>query len=590
MSARNCTLILILLVLNSFFGCSSGARNPSNPPDVSKSSDIAGSEWNLSGMWTADINLDSKTVEITPTRDASAHMLITSLLPAPEIVINSLDPVTQTADVDFTITNPYAINGYDLRLIIYTDSAGHKLMNFDSWTDLFDIAGGLPINPFKAFAKEEVYRRFAGMTSHTENLIVKLPGWNASVRFAIETSFPGNCTEPYEMNSFGQGEIFDLAGSSTRMGIDVFDWQDNISAVYLYCPAITGVTLLPFDVVSDETWSTIVVNETGADSGDYAGYLLAYSSDAGSQALYTEVSIRISHEHQPNDPQIIGECDIWSGMGVEIYGNYAYVADGNKGLKVISIGNPELPEVVGALEFGGLITDVAVDVFHVFLTDGTNGNLYEVDHQIPEGPELVDTYHTAGIATGVSLDWPYAYVANGYTRTLIFDVSVEDTLDYLAAVPQNDWSNHAIGRDAWMYVADYESGVQVINVEEKDNPLFITELDTYCAQGLELAGSYLYVADSLSGVTVIDVSDPYAASIVTTVETIDNAIKLDSMGNFLYVADGHGGLVILDITEPTAPYIFSDLDLGGNCTDVTVYDRYAYAVTGAGKFKVIQLW
>ncbi|MBU1023758.1 hypothetical protein KKB99_05680, partial [bacterium] len=216
MAQRILWLVAFLGVVSAF-SCSNKTATPITPMDPGIDSSLpvvefSGEETNhsLLGMWTINFNLDELTVKITPeTRDTAFHFNVTSLVPAPEIIINSWDPFIEVIDVDVTITNPYAVDAYDVRLIIYTDSVGHKLQNDDGWTSLYDKPGGLPINPFKAYAKTIQDRKFAGLAEHTENLQILLPGGNPSVTFAIDASYPGNCEEPHKIGNMSQGTLYD---------------------------------------------------------------------------------------------------------------------------------------------------------------------------------------------------------------------------------------------------------------------------------------------------------------------------------------------------------------------------------------------
>ena len=299
-------LILIpILLLVFLFGCSSSGKSPVVPagssqadiPFVADNSVPEGTE--LMGAYTAEFDLANLSAQIMPDRDLATHFNVTSYLPAPTIHINSFNPTTHVVDADVTINNTTTIIAYDLRLIIYTDTIGHKLLNDDNWTGLFDIAGGLPINPFKAYRKDDPQRQFPGKMLFTENVLIYLPGNNTSVRFAIEASYPSNCAEPYMMNNFTQGILYDEVGSSTQIGVDVYDWQNNVNTVKLYCPQITGVALVDLSNLTGNHWQMQLVNSTGASEGNYTAYLVATSSG---QSLFDEIKIAVTHQGTGVEP------------------------------------------------------------------------------------------------------------------------------------------------------------------------------------------------------------------------------------------------------------------------------------------------
>jgi hypothetical protein len=171
---RTVTFLIILIGLVLSFGCSKDSGLPVIPADSNINAGIPVDDSSYQsdrnsfmGIYSMVIDTENLIAVIEPDRESMMHLNITSYLPAPTIVINSYDPSSGIVDVDFTIMNPYKLDAYDIRLIIYTDSYGHKLLNFDSWTGLFDIAGGLPINPFAAFAKDKPNRVFMQKASET---------------------------------------------------------------------------------------------------------------------------------------------------------------------------------------------------------------------------------------------------------------------------------------------------------------------------------------------------------------------------------------------------------------------------------------
>ena len=46
-------------------------------------------------------------------------------------------------------------------------------------------------------------------------------------------------------------------------------------------------------------------------------------------------------------PVVKGSYDIYNGQGVQVVGNYAYVADESSGLQIIDISNPLTPTLKG---------------------------------------------------------------------------------------------------------------------------------------------------------------------------------------------------------------------------------------------------
>ncbi len=308
------TVLVILLA-----GCSSSTNNPVNPDEEAASfpnfqTDVneENTNHNLWGVWSVSFNPDTMDIIAAPSRELAASYNISTMIPAPGIAINDYDPVTRVLDVDVTLNNPYSIDGYDVRLIIYTDNNGHKLVNDDNWTNLFDIPGGFIGNPFKAYAAAQPNRIFAGLTQHTEDLQIYLPPSGGDVLWAVTASYPGNCDEPYLINNFAQTTLYETTGANCEISVDVFDWQDDISQVFLYETEISGGEFIPMSHDSANTWKLDFTNINGAQSGDYEGIVVAYSANSGNAVLFDYFTITVTKQEETG-----GWARNWGGWSAD---------------------------------------------------------------------------------------------------------------------------------------------------------------------------------------------------------------------------------------------------------------------------------
>lgn len=283
------TLLEVILTVFLLVGCSNGETSIV----YNTQEDSVAIEHVLLGMWTVDFDPEIRgVVTAEPVRSPTIHINAIGLIPPPYIVVNDFYP-NYVIDIDVTLTNPYVSDAYDVRLIVFTDVMGQRLENDDHWTELYDIPEGLPINPFKAYAKSEPQRIFTGQTQHTENLRVFIPPGYTQVRFAVDASVPNNCEEPYKIGSLSQEVLYNEIGSSAICRIGVYDHQNNVNSVNLYCPSITDVALLPFHYIGYSGWEVELVNNTGVATGEYTGYIIATSANS-SDELYEIVTVVVS--------------------------------------------------------------------------------------------------------------------------------------------------------------------------------------------------------------------------------------------------------------------------------------------------------
>jgi len=335
-SIRALIVLSVFVAVIMLSGCSSGQRenpvimnnpqtgvNLSNLPDIQP--DDANTDHSLIGAWTLQFDPQNLTLEASLKRDLKAHWNVKTFLPPPAFTVVNYDPISCILDALVVINNPSPFSGYDVRLIVYTDNLGVRLTNADDWTGYFDIPGGAQINPFKAYAKNETNREFKGSGTNQEQwLQLYFPPGSTMLDFAIDASFPSNCSEPYEIKNFTQADLWNIAGCKSLVQVDVFDWQDDVNAVNLWCPTITGQTMTPFTHWIAQKWQMDLYNNTGADPGKYVACVIATSSNSGSVALYDVVEITVKKA-----PVIEGDVISWGGNDYDSGNALAIDSSGN---------------------------------------------------------------------------------------------------------------------------------------------------------------------------------------------------------------------------------------------------------------------
>jgi hypothetical protein len=316
----------LILPLAIVMGCSSNGSDPVQSRDLSPESidftinpDDKTDNYHA-GQWILVFNPENDELKIMQDRSLSQDWDITHLLPYPAFQVVSYNSLTGMLEVDATITNPTSYTGYDLRMVVYTDNLGIRLLNGDDWTASFDIPGGLFINPFKAYAKDTLNRAFDGNgTHHTERLQLYFPGGSVSIKFALTVAWPENCNEPYQIVNFTHGILYDLPTCRTDIQVDVYDWQNDVNSVMLWCPVITGENLVPMANQLANRWWLKLTNKTGASPGDYTAAIVATSTGSGAEVLYDIVQITVTKAYTLNGDSIgFGGISTDTGHGITV--------------------------------------------------------------------------------------------------------------------------------------------------------------------------------------------------------------------------------------------------------------------------------
>jgi hypothetical protein len=321
---------------------------------------------------------------------------------------------------------------------------------------------------------------------------------------------------------------------------------------------------------------------------DFLSYATAVTV-VGNYAYAVGDRLEIIDISNPSQPVVKGSYKISGGQGVQIVGNYAYVAGGS-GLKIIDISNPLTPTLKGNY-YTFDAEGVQVIGNYAYIAASVSG-LKIIDISNPLTPTLKGNYDTSGITYDVQVIGNYAYVANSYSGLQIIDISnpLTPTLKGNYDTSGNAYGVQVVGNYA--YVADGDSGLQIIDIS---NPLTPTLKGNYdasvygYAQGVQVVGNYAYVVDSYSGLEIIDISNPLTPTLKGNYDTYGSGQGVQVVGNYAYVADGYPGLQIIDISNPLTPTLKGNYAASSSAQGVQVVGNYAYVADGGLGLQIIDI-
>jgi hypothetical protein len=153
-----CIFVLLIPFVSTMMGCSRGSSTiiPDDTtydslPAIADAEQIGmGSDRQLQGMWQASFTLEDvgnlvgqsvpieligcrpqaqpldfevtqKAGVLVGERTADLHLNVRPFIETPYVYIKSWNPATSTLDLEVTIRNTSTYNGYDLRLIIFSE-------------------------------------------------------------------------------------------------------------------------------------------------------------------------------------------------------------------------------------------------------------------------------------------------------------------------------------------------------------------------------------------------------------------------------------------------------------------------------------
>ena len=275
-------------------------------------------------------------------------------------------------------------------------------------------------------------------------------------------------------------------------------------------------------------------------------------------------------------------------LGISVSGGLAYVADGEAGLDIINVDPPENAKIMKRVSTPENALDISTSGGYAYIAAFTRFLIIDLDP--PESARVVNDIQTSVYARHVSDSGGYAYVVGdgGYQK---FDVEPPESASSMGFFgTSNDNAIYATGN--YIYIMGSQddgqySEFEIISVEPHQSVKHLSTPTEAC--GAFVVNGYAYVADYRTGLLIIDVDPPENASIVSTVLTPAGAWDVFVSGNYAYVADSESGLQIIDIRQPN-PSIVKSIAITGQSSSVFVNGGYAYVGGNVGGLRIIKLW
>jgi hypothetical protein len=282
--------------------------------------------------------------------------------------------------------------------------------------------------------------------------------------------------------------------------------------------------------------------------------LAFFSSDRG---------LEIYNLIDPNQPQLLGiTATDGNAGGIDVVGNFAYIADDYNGLCIIDISNPTSPFITGRYRSSGRVKDVKVQNNLAYLADGDSGlaiidlgRWYQANFYVmkvfvadsftylgcvPSGPlKIINT------ADPINPHWIADYPTGGGEFDFIWDVFVIDTLALLAG--------------DWTFSSGPYYNFMIINIKNPSNPILLAGLyfGLYAANGIAVQGDKAFIGNQDDGVRIIDISNPYAPIEMTHITEVGCAYGLDIKDSLLVTPNFYDGFTIFNVSNPEQPTLTS---------------------------------
>ena len=262
---------------------------------------------------------------------------------------------------------------------------------------------------------------------------------------------------------------------------------------------------------------------------------------------------------------------------ISMVDNFACLAAGNSGLRIIDVSDALHPIEVGFYNTPNCALDVFVKNGLAYVADNASG-LRIIDIGDPQNPIEVGCYDTPNWALGVFVVDTLAFIADGFGGGMrIINVANPYVPYEIGSCQTANCASAVVVVNNFAYVADGYGGLRIIDVSNPQNP---TEIG-YCplfgfACDVSVVGDYAYVV-GIDGLDfrIVDISDPTSPQEINSHLTGD-AYGISVQGRIAYIANGYFGIRLVDITNPWGLFDVGYYDTPGCAVGISVTDPYGY--------------
>jgi hypothetical protein len=308
------------------------------------------------------------------------------------------------------------------------------------------------------------------------------------------------------------------------------------------------------------------------------------------------------HQERGDKLPTAEEHNAGNAQCIQLRGEYLYVAEGDKGMRVYdvaSIANKGFSEKLITAPFSPLGQNTRIA--------SKNATCVQLATTQPVQPSR----SVSELMQGPNQEQPmndiyrYAFITDAEEGLILTDI---DTLH--DREPRNNfleraatWNDNGVLKGARhvaiagnTFYVSADAGIVVLDMHEPLKPKYLTTIPIANANAAQVQFRYLFVS-AKDGLHVVDVTHPEAArEVASAFVPLRDAHKLHVARTYAYVADGADGLAIIDVTNPEKPFVYQMYNADGKINDAhdvvvatTNASLYAYVADGRNGLKVLQL-
>lgn len=307
--------------------------------------------------------------------------------------------------------------------------------------------------------------------------------------------------------------------------------------------------------------------------------------------------IRILDVSNPDQPTQVGEFDTpGHSSGLSLKGNVLFVADGNNGLLVFDVSNPAAIEYLWRFSDPRDARDVAFRNNYAYIADGRSGLHILKAQQIPPSPENRYKWSIGGVGLKqVLTTGRYLYGIGTDESVRVFDIGNPTEAKAFNPVALEVPITDMVEADGRVYVSTAGQGIAWFDNPKIDMqaPTGVNTLDGRNILSLDIYAYNAYLGLSGGGINILNIANLNSIASIKSVGGIGHPNEVKYEDGFIYVADGRQGLRVLDfednlILNPIAG-AGSQAGIFGSIDDVTRVENHLYLASCQQGLQILRL-
>ncbi len=411
-------------------------------------------------------------------------------------------------------------------------------------------------------------------------------GHNDTVDSAFDLAIAGNYV--YAANWSGDGlRVVDISNPANPTQVHSYHTRQFAKSVAVATPYVYVTDTAGGLRILDSSNATEVGYYDLSDSphGDHlAANVVAVAGDRAF-VIVDQQSMHVVDISDRTSPHKLAAYDSPVAMpfAVKVVDNYAYVADLNRGLAVVHLGDPAGLQVVGRWEgTGSQVYGVDVKGSYAYVLE--NG-LQVIDISDPTTPTRVGHSNEVIDYKYITVDGNYAYAISNGRGLFIFDVSVPTNPRYISNYRFNGATyglSSATVRGTQLYIV-VSGALQILDVSNPAQPTVVQEKLPGYAIDLTIAphprhngDDYVYASEftqsvgtgglrilstNLSEESYLPLFAPHQSRVAVTGYDAYMSKQIECGNNVIY--DYYKYLHLVDVEDVTQPYDVNVIQLPG---------------------------